>query len=261
MLLFQVNQNQLWGLPTSALNANNKTGVQPSNPWASLQSMTTAASRRDSFRLHAMVEAQGFTREWFDSCTFSAEIPEGTAVDSEDQLTSQRNQRGTAESDDTFHGVQCLSMTSDQVIVEYTGLPDQYHPFPEFLTLSTVLTHLGLLVLFHTKAIHRLQAFRAFPTQTAVTPLSVRYSHDVGPAPVSDRQACQNPLPLSLSTPSSLTGDRGGNPSNQLRTPLMSNSIIQTTDSRNYQRCSKSGRNRQRGVDAQRSSGQCQVLG
>ena len=150
-------------------------------------------------------EARGDTRTWFDSCTFSAETPEGIAVDSKDQLTSQRSQRGTTESDNTFHGVHCLSTTSDQVIVGHTGLPHQHHPFTEFLTLSTGLPHLGLLVLFHTKAVPRLLAFRAFPTRTAVTPLGVRYSHAVGLAPGSDRQACQNPLPLFLSTPSSLT--------------------------------------------------------
>jgi hypothetical protein len=151
--------------------------------------VTTAASRQDSIRLHAAGEARGDTRAWFDSCTFSTEIPEGIPVDSEDQLTSQQSQRGTTESDDTFHEAQCLSTTSDQVIVGYASLPHQHHPLTEFLTLSTGFPHPDFLVLFHTKAAHRLLAFRAFPTRSAVTPFGAPYSHAVGLAPGSSRQA------------------------------------------------------------------------
>jgi hypothetical protein len=51
------------------------------------------------------------------------------------------------------------------------GLPRRHHPPSEFLTLSTVYSHLDLVALFRATSAHGISAFRAFPSQPAVSPL------------------------------------------------------------------------------------------
>lgn len=62
-----------------------------------------------------------------------------------------------------------------------SGLPRHCLPFSGFLTLSTVSSRLGRVVLFHTTSAPRILAFRAFPSQPAVTSFNVRYSRVVDP--------------------------------------------------------------------------------
>jgi hypothetical protein len=55
-------------------------------------------------------------------------------------------------------------------------LPHQHLPFSGFLTLSTVYSRLNLVALFHATSARRIRAFKAFPAQSAVVPLSTRCS-------------------------------------------------------------------------------------
>lgn len=63
------------------------------------------------------------------------------------------------------------------------GLPRRHHPPSEFLTLSTVYSHLDLVALFHATSAHGIPTFRAFPSQPAVSPLGDRCSLAVRLAP------------------------------------------------------------------------------
>lgn len=47
------------------------------------------------------------------------------------------------------------------------GLPHRHHPFPGFLTLSTVLSRRNLVALFRATSAHRLSTFRAFSTRVS----------------------------------------------------------------------------------------------
>jgi hypothetical protein len=82
--------------------------------------------------------------------------------------------------DDSSHGVWVPFDENSSSNRNHAGLPRQHHPFSGFLTLPTVSSCLGLVVLFHTTSVHRILAFRAFPSQSAAAPFDARYSLVVG---------------------------------------------------------------------------------
>jgi hypothetical protein len=78
----------------------------------------------------------------------------------------------------------------------HAGLPHRHHPFSKFLTLSTGLSHLNLVALFHATSTHRISAFRAFPSRPAVTSLDALCSLVISVDFVAHERARAQP-PLS----------------------------------------------------------------
>jgi hypothetical protein len=115
-------------------------------PWAPLQSVTTAASRR----IHAVIRYLRATEveRWHKT---NGEHPTTTPM-------------GFVSSRRMSLGDRCV------------GLPPRHHPLSEFLTLSAALARPDLVALFRATSAHRISASRAFPSQPAVTPLDALYS-------------------------------------------------------------------------------------
>lgn len=109
-------------------------------PWAPLQSVTTAASRRARLCLALTSHRSGRKRKTRSGCPTTSPMEFG----------SFRRMNP---------GDRCV------------GLPPRHHPLSEFLTPSAVLARPGLVALFRATSTHRISAFRAFSSRPAVTPL------------------------------------------------------------------------------------------
>jgi hypothetical protein len=72
---------------------------------------------------------------------------------------------------DTFHEVW-FPFDDTRLTDRCVGLPLQHHPLSVFLTLSAGWSHSIRVALFRATAVHRILAFRGFPTQPAVSLLS-----------------------------------------------------------------------------------------
>jgi len=119
-------------------------------PWAPLQSMTTAASRRIPW----CIERFGVFAEQSHRCAVCVRNPTTPPM-------------GFGSFRRMNPGDRC------------TDFPRRYHPLSEFLTPSAVLSRPGLVALFRATSAHRILAFGAFPSWSAVTPLGARDSRAV----------------------------------------------------------------------------------
>jgi hypothetical protein len=118
-------------------------------PWAPLQSVTTAASRR----IHAVVRHHRAT-----------EVDRGYKANGEHPTTSPM---GFVSSRRMSPGNRCV------------GLPPRRHSLSEFLTLSAILARPNLVALFHATSAHRISASRALPPQPAVASSDARCSRAI----------------------------------------------------------------------------------